>query len=174
MCHAVFPLRVCTLGFRICRFRILFSSPHAMQAVGPSGTWYIRYLLSTAPWCLYLSTPLGFYNVPVTKFLMLFIGSCSLLASILNYKQIFHLQLSPHITIHHQVFLFGTCMNMQGAYQSSVLASCYFPLCIYQLGRALFWITLTVFNACDRTTVWQSQVCGMIYSMARIVKKKID
>ncbi|CDS13354.1 hypothetical protein LRAMOSA05532 [Lichtheimia ramosa] len=46
--------------------------------------------------------PSGFYNVPVTKFLMLFIGSCSLLASILNYKQIFHLQLSPHITIHHQ------------------------------------------------------------------------
>lgn len=68
--------------------------------------WYVVAFLaclSTLPWHSYLSPPLGFYNVPVTKFLMLFIGSCSLLASILNYKQIFHLQLSPHITIHHQV-----------------------------------------------------------------------
>lgn len=172
MCHAVFPLRVnCTLASDMQVPHTLFFSTRDASCWT---IWYVVHslLASTAPWCLYLPTPLGFYNVPVTKFLMLFIGSCSLLASIFNYKQIFHLQLSPHITIHHQVFLFGTCMNMQGAYQSSVLASCYFPLCIYQLGRALFWITLTVFNACDRTTVWQCQVCGMIYSMARIVKKR--
>ncbi|KAI9314387.1 hypothetical protein BX666DRAFT_1966128 [Dichotomocladium elegans] len=48
--------------------------------------------------------PSGFYNVPVTKFLMLFVGSCSLLASILDLKAIFHLQLSPHIVIHHQLW----------------------------------------------------------------------
>ncbi|KAI8145707.1 hypothetical protein BJV82DRAFT_678481 [Fennellomyces sp. T-0311] len=33
---------------------------------------------------------------------MLFVGTCSVLASILDLKPIFHLQLSPHVTIHHQ------------------------------------------------------------------------
>ncbi|KAI8082484.1 uncharacterized protein B0P05DRAFT_537243 [Gilbertella persicaria] len=46
--------------------------------------------------------PAGFYNVPVTKFLVLFIGSCSILTSIFNMKQYFQLQLTPHITVHHQ------------------------------------------------------------------------
>ncbi|KAI9257177.1 hypothetical protein BDA99DRAFT_539281 [Phascolomyces articulosus] len=46
--------------------------------------------------------PSGFYNVPTTKFLILFVGTCSVLASILDLKPIFHLQLSPHVTIHHQ------------------------------------------------------------------------
>ncbi|CAO3607254.1 unnamed protein product [Mucor hiemalis] len=46
--------------------------------------------------------PAGFYNVPVTKFLVLFVGSCSILAAILNLKPYFHLQLIPHLTIHHQ------------------------------------------------------------------------
>ncbi|KAI8362649.1 hypothetical protein BD560DRAFT_288681, partial [Blakeslea trispora] len=43
-----------------------------------------------------------FYNVPVTKFLVLFVGGTSILAAIFNMKQYFHLQLTPHITLHHQ------------------------------------------------------------------------
>lgn len=46
---------------------------------------------------------IGFYNVPTTKFLVLFIGGCSIVSAILNMKPYFHLQLVPHITIHHQV-----------------------------------------------------------------------
>ncbi|KAI9498577.1 hypothetical protein BDB00DRAFT_391450 [Zychaea mexicana] len=46
--------------------------------------------------------PSGFYNVPTTKLLILFVGTCSVLASILDLKPIFHLQLSPHVTLHHQ------------------------------------------------------------------------
>ncbi|KAI8369886.1 hypothetical protein EDC96DRAFT_543050 [Choanephora cucurbitarum] len=46
--------------------------------------------------------PAGFYNVPVTKFLVLFVGMSSILAAIFNLKQYFHLQLTPHITLHHQ------------------------------------------------------------------------
>lgn len=34
---------------------------------------------------------------------MLFVGASSLLAAIFNQKPYFHLQLHPHITIHHQV-----------------------------------------------------------------------
>ncbi|KAG2226966.1 hypothetical protein INT45_006373 [Circinella minor] len=52
--------------------------------------------------------PSGFYNVPTTKFLILFVGTCSVLASILDLKPIFHLQLSPHVTIHHQFWRFIT------------------------------------------------------------------
>ncbi|CEG80595.1 hypothetical protein RMATCC62417_14906 [Rhizopus microsporus] len=46
--------------------------------------------------------PSGFYNVPATKCLILFIGTISVLASIFGLKQHFHLQLTPHITVHHQ------------------------------------------------------------------------
>ncbi|KAI8381126.1 uncharacterized protein BYT42DRAFT_565351 [Radiomyces spectabilis] len=49
-----------------------------------------------------MSIHVGFYNVPVTKFLLLFVGGCSILSAILNLKPAFHLQLSPHITVHHQ------------------------------------------------------------------------
>ncbi|KAI7901126.1 uncharacterized protein BX663DRAFT_515028 [Cokeromyces recurvatus] len=48
--------------------------------------------------------PPGFYNVPVTKFLMMLISSFSILVSILNIKQYFHLQITPHITEHHQIW----------------------------------------------------------------------
>ncbi|KAI9476478.1 MAG: hypothetical protein EXX96DRAFT_577313 [Benjaminiella poitrasii] len=48
--------------------------------------------------------PPGFYNVPVTKFMVILLSSCSILASILNIKQYFHLQITPHISEHHQVW----------------------------------------------------------------------
>lgn len=41
--------------------------------------------------------------MPATKCLILFIGTISVLASIFGLKQHFHLQLTPHITVHHQV-----------------------------------------------------------------------
>ncbi|KAG0187667.1 hypothetical protein DFQ28_005979 [Apophysomyces sp. BC1034] len=46
--------------------------------------------------------PAGFYNVPITKLLVLSIGGCSILAAMLDFKPLLHLQLSPHLTIHHQ------------------------------------------------------------------------
>ncbi|EIE84016.1 hypothetical protein RO3G_08721 [Rhizopus delemar RA 99-880] len=46
--------------------------------------------------------PSGFYNVPATKFLIVSTGALSLLASIFDLKQYFHLQLTPHIIIHYQ------------------------------------------------------------------------
>ncbi|ORZ00393.1 hypothetical protein BCR43DRAFT_139697 [Syncephalastrum racemosum] len=49
-----------------------------------------------------IASPSGFYNASTTKFLMLFVGASSLLAAIFNQKPFFHLQLHPHITIHHQ------------------------------------------------------------------------
>jgi hypothetical protein len=45
----------------------------------------------------------GFYNAPVTKLISLGVGGCSLLASVLNAKPYLHLQLTPHLTTHHQV-----------------------------------------------------------------------
>ncbi|CAO3608910.1 unnamed protein product [Mucor fragilis] len=60
--------------------------------------------------------PAGFYNVPVTKFLVLFVGTCSILAAIMNVKQYFYLQLIPHITIHHQ---FWRLLTSQIAFGSS-------------------------------------------------------
>lgn len=48
--------------------------------------------------------PSGFYNVPATKFLIVSTGALSLLASIFDLKQYFHLQLTPHITIHYQLW----------------------------------------------------------------------
>lgn len=45
----------------------------------------------------------GFYNAPVTKMISLGVGACSLLASVLNVKPYLHLQLTPHLTTHHQV-----------------------------------------------------------------------
>ncbi|KAG2174797.1 hypothetical protein INT43_005859 [Umbelopsis isabellina] len=44
----------------------------------------------------------GFYNAPVTKMISLGVGACSLLASVLNVKPYLHLQLTPHLTTHHQ------------------------------------------------------------------------
>ncbi|KAI9276360.1 hypothetical protein BY458DRAFT_505604 [Sporodiniella umbellata] len=46
--------------------------------------------------------PSGFYNVPATKFLLMFIGGLSLFISVFDFKQYFHLQLNPHLTIHNQ------------------------------------------------------------------------
>ncbi|KAL1918049.1 uncharacterized protein VTP21DRAFT_3315 [Calcarisporiella thermophila] len=46
--------------------------------------------------------PTGFYNASVTKGILLGVGGCSLLASILNLKPMFHLQLIPHLTRDHQ------------------------------------------------------------------------
>ncbi|KAI8881610.1 hypothetical protein K501DRAFT_252894 [Backusella circina FSU 941] len=46
--------------------------------------------------------PTGFYNLPATKFLVLFVASCSIAAAVFNKKIYFHLQLNPHIFIHHQ------------------------------------------------------------------------
>ncbi|KAG2200859.1 hypothetical protein INT46_008765 [Mucor plumbeus] len=60
--------------------------------------------------------PAGFYNVPVTKFLVIFVGVCSILAAIMNVKQYFNLQLIPHITIHHQ---FWRLLTSQIAFGSS-------------------------------------------------------
>ncbi|GAN01607.1 uba domain-containing protein ucp14 [Mucor ambiguus] len=60
--------------------------------------------------------PAGLYNVPVTKFLVLFVGTCSILAAIMNIKQYFYLQLIPHITIHHQ---FWRLLTSQIAFGSS-------------------------------------------------------
>ncbi|RUP46073.1 hypothetical protein BC936DRAFT_147391, partial [Jimgerdemannia flammicorona] len=48
------------------------------------------------------SGPPGFYNAPVSKFLLLSVGGCSLLANVLTVKTAFHLQLTPHLTTHHQ------------------------------------------------------------------------
>ncbi|CAO3687266.1 unnamed protein product [Umbelopsis ramanniana] len=46
--------------------------------------------------------PAGFYNAPISKVIALSVGATSLLASVLNIKPYFHLQLSPHLTTHHQ------------------------------------------------------------------------
>ncbi|KAI8983534.1 hypothetical protein BDB01DRAFT_791176 [Pilobolus umbonatus] len=61
--------------------------------------------------------PAGFYNVPATKLLLLFYGSCSLLSAIFNLKQYFFLQLDPHITVHHQ---FWRLLTSQLAFANSV------------------------------------------------------
>ncbi|KAI9306518.1 hypothetical protein BJ944DRAFT_263446 [Cunninghamella echinulata] len=53
--------------------------------------------------------PAGFYNAPVTKLLVVIIGTLSTLGSILKWKPYFHLQLVPHITIHHQFWRLLTC-----------------------------------------------------------------
>ncbi|KAI8645530.1 hypothetical protein BD408DRAFT_411585 [Parasitella parasitica] len=60
--------------------------------------------------------PAGFYNVPVTKFLVLFVGACSILAAIMNFKPYFNLQLIPHMTVHHQ---FWRLLTSQVAFGSS-------------------------------------------------------
>ncbi|KAL0080064.1 hypothetical protein J3Q64DRAFT_1752522 [Phycomyces blakesleeanus] len=44
----------------------------------------------------------GFYNVLVTKALILWIGGCSVVAAIFQQKMLLHLQLRPHLTVHHQ------------------------------------------------------------------------
>ncbi|GJJ69451.1 hypothetical protein EMPS_01797 [Entomortierella parvispora] len=46
--------------------------------------------------------PSGFYNAPTTKALLLIVGGLSLFASIYQIKTLFHLQLVPHLTVHHQ------------------------------------------------------------------------
>ncbi|CEP14827.1 hypothetical protein [Parasitella parasitica] len=60
--------------------------------------------------------PAGFYNVPVTKFLVLSVGVCSILAAIMNLKPYFDLQLVPHMTVHHQ---FWRLLTSQIAFGSS-------------------------------------------------------
>lgn len=70
-----------------------------MQAIGPAG----MKLKQKSQAVKTKTKQLGFYNVPVTKFLVLFVGTCSILSAILNLKMYFHLQLTPHLTIHHQV-----------------------------------------------------------------------
>ncbi|KAI8061416.1 hypothetical protein BC940DRAFT_310274 [Gongronella butleri] len=44
----------------------------------------------------------GFYNAPVTKLLVFSNWFLSVVISILQWKPLIHLQLSPHITLHHQ------------------------------------------------------------------------
>ncbi|OZJ03513.1 hypothetical protein BZG36_03428 [Bifiguratus adelaidae] len=50
------------------------------------------------------SGPAGFSHAPVSKLLLLGMGSCSLLASLLHWKPLLHLQLVPHLTQYHQYF----------------------------------------------------------------------
>ncbi|KAJ3145899.1 hypothetical protein HDU89_006785 [Geranomyces variabilis] len=69
--------------------------------------------------------PSGFYNAPVTKAMVISLGINTLLASLLNVRQKFHLQLWPHVLQNHQLYrlvtthfyftsasqlLFGTCL----------------------------------------------------------------
>ncbi|KAI7865910.1 hypothetical protein BDF14DRAFT_1819181 [Spinellus fusiger] len=60
--------------------------------------------------------PTGFYNVLVTKALVLWIGVCSLLGSLFQQKILFHLQLYPHLTVHHQLW---RCVSSHSAFGSS-------------------------------------------------------
>ncbi|ORX62085.1 hypothetical protein DM01DRAFT_1403798 [Hesseltinella vesiculosa] len=53
--------------------------------------------------------PAGFYNAPVTKLLVMGNWVLAVLISILQWKPYIHLQLSPHITIHHQFWRLLTC-----------------------------------------------------------------
>ncbi|KAI8363461.1 hypothetical protein B0O80DRAFT_492596 [Mortierella sp. GBAus27b] len=46
--------------------------------------------------------PSGFYSAPTTKGILLVIGVLSLLSSVFQIKTDFHLQLVPHLTVHHQ------------------------------------------------------------------------
>ncbi|ORZ11091.1 hypothetical protein BCR42DRAFT_421547 [Absidia repens] len=53
--------------------------------------------------------PTGFYNAPVTKLIVVSIGALSILGAILKLKPYYHLQLVPHITVHHQFWRLFTC-----------------------------------------------------------------
>ncbi|KAI9020786.1 hypothetical protein CLU79DRAFT_755499 [Phycomyces nitens] len=44
----------------------------------------------------------GLYNVLVTKALILWIGGCSVIVALFQQKMFLHLQLRPHLTVHHQ------------------------------------------------------------------------
>ncbi|KAI8967879.1 hypothetical protein BDF20DRAFT_897590 [Mycotypha africana] len=46
--------------------------------------------------------PAGFFNTPVSKGFVLFIGGCSIITAILKSKQYFYLQLEPHLTVYYQ------------------------------------------------------------------------
>jgi len=52
--------------------------------------------------CRHLAPTMSFHHAGVTKGLMLIVGVASLLASLLDVKYYFHLQLIPHISRHHQ------------------------------------------------------------------------
>ncbi|KAI9595854.1 hypothetical protein BDF19DRAFT_440302 [Syncephalis fuscata] len=48
------------------------------------------------------SGPSGFNGAPVTKAMVWGIGGLSILASVYRLKHMMHLQLIPHLTVHHQ------------------------------------------------------------------------
>ncbi|KAF7722722.1 hypothetical protein EC973_002815 [Apophysomyces ossiformis] len=73
-----------------------------MQSMGPAGKANCNVVLKVLIKLAHVVYATGFYNVPITKLLVLSIGGCSILAAMLDFKPLLHLQLSPHLTIHHQ------------------------------------------------------------------------